>query len=65
MHIEYDWMTSTYKPRFGDTFIDIDGQRSFDSLDDVKAALSRRGLRLGRKTDTRTWAIELAETVER
>ncbi len=60
MFIEYDWTFMVYRPRFGLTFTDIRGERSFDSLADCRAALAAAGLRLGRKTDSRTWKVETA-----
>lgn len=58
MFLEYNWTACRYQPRFGDTFTDIRGERGWDSLDDAKAALEAAGLKLGRKTASRTWAIE-------
>lgn len=65
MFLEYDWTFSVYRPRLGaSTFTDILGARSFESRDDAKAALAAAGLKLGKKTDSRTWAIELASPAE-
>ena len=58
MFLEFDWTFSVYRARFGRVWTDIRGQRSFPTLQDAKAALDASGLRLGRKTDTRTWEIE-------
>jgi len=60
MFLEYDWTFNVYRPRFGSTFTDVRGWRSFDSWQQAKDVLSQCGLKIGRKTDTRTWAIELA-----
>ncbi len=57
--LEYDWTYNVYRPRFGKSFISVDGHRYFDSLEQAKQVLARRKLRLGRKTDTRTWAVEI------
>lgn len=57
MFLEFNWTAGVYQPRFGQTFTDIDGQRSFDSLADAKAALLAKGLKLGKKTDSRSWEI--------
>ena len=59
MYLEYDWTFDVYRPRFGDTFTDVRGWRSFESLDDARYVLAGAGLKLGRKTDDRTWKIEL------
>jgi hypothetical protein len=59
MYREYDWTFNVYRPRIGDTFTSVNGMRSFESLDDAKQVLRWCNLRLGKKTDTRTWRIEL------
>jgi hypothetical protein len=61
MFLEYDWTFNVYRPRFGAAFTDIRGWRSFESLREARDVLSSCGLRLGRKTDSRTWAIETGE----
>jgi hypothetical protein len=38
----------------------VRGYRSAESLDEARSILSMAGLKLGKKTDSRTWAIELA-----
>lgn len=58
MYLEYNWTFCRWQARFGSTFTDIRGERSFASLADAKAALKAAGLKLGRKTDSRTYAIE-------
>lgn len=57
MFVEYDWTFNVYRFRFGDTFTDWRGFRSLPSLSEVKALLGEAGCKLGRKTDSRTWAI--------
>jgi hypothetical protein len=57
MFLEFDWMVGVYKPRFGTTFTDVDGHRSFECLEDARYALATCNLMLGRKTDSRTWEI--------
>jgi hypothetical protein len=57
MYLEYDWTFNVYRPRFGDSFISFRGHRSFESIDEVKQVLGSCGLKLGRKTDSRTWEI--------
>ena len=60
MFLEYDWTYGVFRPRFGrDTFIEIGGFRSFSSWQEAKLTLMSRGLKIGRKTDSRTWRIEL------
>lgn len=58
MYLEYDWTFNVYRPRFGNTFTNIRGQRSFETKAEAKEALRLAGLRLGKKTDSRTWVIE-------
>jgi hypothetical protein len=60
MYLEFNWTANAYQFRFGDTFTDVQGYRSADSLDDARWILSTAKLKLGKKTDSRTWAIELA-----
>jgi hypothetical protein len=62
MFLEYDWAFGVYRVRFGQTFTDWRGIRSFESLADAKAELARAGCRLGKKTDSRTWSIEAIAT---
>lgn len=57
MYLEYDWTFDCYRPRFGRSWIDVRGERSWPTLQDAKLALSSAKLKLGRKTDTRTWEI--------
>jgi hypothetical protein len=59
MFLEYDWTFNVYRPRLGDTFTDVRSERSWESLAAAKWALKLCGLKLGRKTDSRTWAIEV------
>ena len=60
MYLEYDWTYSVYRPRFGNTFTSVNGWQSFPSLAVAKAELAVVKLKVGRKTDSRTWQIELA-----
>ena len=57
MYLEFDWTFNVYRPRFGDTFIDVRGVRSWESLKDAKWDLAVCKLKLGKKTDSRTWEI--------
>jgi hypothetical protein len=57
MYLEYNWTACVYQPRFGDTFTSVNGLRSYDSLATAKQELAIVKLKLGRKTDTRTWEI--------
>lgn len=57
MYLEYDWMCGVYRPRLGRVFTSVNGWASFPSFESAKYELGLVGLRLGRKTDSRTWAI--------
>jgi len=59
MFLEYDWTFGVYKPRFGNTFTSVNGFHSFASMDEAKQHLAACKLQLGKKTDTRTWQIEV------
>jgi hypothetical protein len=59
MYLEYNWTACCYQPRFGDTFTSINGWRSFETLEQARTELALAGLKLGRKTDSRTWRIEV------
>jgi hypothetical protein len=61
MVLEYDWKADAYCLRFDDPFPMI-GQ-SFETLAVARLALRLVGLRLGAKTDPRTWQIEFLEPV--
>lgn len=63
MYLEYDWTAMVYRPRFGDTFIDVRGWRSFDCKREAVDVLYTCGLVLGKKTDSRTWEI-VAKDIE-
>jgi hypothetical protein len=60
MFLEFNWTANVYQFRFGSVFTDVRGYRSAESLDEARSILSMAGLKLGKKTDSRTWAIELA-----
>lgn len=57
MFLEYDWTFDVYRPRFGRTFTDWRGYRSFATRDEAKHILGLGGCKLGRKVDSRTWEI--------
>ena len=57
MFLEYDWTYGVFRPRFGHTFIDFRGWRSFSTLEEAKEIIGYAGLSLGKKTDSRTWEI--------
>lgn len=61
MFLEYDWTFNCYRPRLGAVFTEVRGERSWPTLIEAKAALGDAGLKLGKKTDSRSWAIELSE----
>jgi hypothetical protein len=54
--LEYDWTSNTYRSRLGDAFTLI--EHSFETLAAARLHLRSAGLRLGTKTDPRTWRIE-------
>jgi len=58
LYLEFNWTADCYQPRFGRSFTDIRGERSFPTLGDARAALAAIGLCLGAKSDSRTWRIE-------
>jgi hypothetical protein len=60
MFLEYDWSFGVFRPRFGAVFTAIDGWRSFPDMETARYVLKGRGLKLGGKTDSRTWAIVAA-----
>jgi hypothetical protein len=63
MSVEYDWTSNTYRSRLGDAFTPVDGWRSFETLAAARHQLRLVGLRLGTKTDPRTWRVEVMELV--
>ena len=64
MSLEYDWTSNTYRSRLGDVFTPLDGWRSFKTLAAARHQLRLVGLRLGTKTDPRTWRIEVMELAQ-
>jgi hypothetical protein len=64
MYLEYDWTSMVYRPRFGDTFIDVRGWHSFDCKREAVDVLDTCGLVLGKKTDSRTWEIVAKDIAE-
>ena len=61
MFLEYDWTFNVYRPRLGQVFTSIRDYHSFESLNEAKQVLQWAGLKLGKKTDTRTWEITIAQ----
>jgi hypothetical protein len=61
MFLEYDWTSNTYRARLGDALMSI--EHSFGTLAAARHALRLVGLRIGAKTDRRTWRIEFMEPV--
>lgn len=57
MYLEHDWTFNVYRVRFGSTFIDWRGYRSFASRKEAHYILALTGNHIGRKTDSRTWEI--------
>jgi len=58
LYLEYNWTADCYMPRFGASFTDIRGQRSFATLAAAKGALDAIGLCLGARPHSRVWRIE-------
>ena len=61
MFLEYDWTSNTYRARLGDALMSI--EHSFGTRAAARHALRLVGLRIGDKTDERTWRIEFMEPV--
>jgi hypothetical protein len=61
MFLEYDWASNTYHSHLCGGFTLID--HSFETLAAARHALRFVGLRIGAKTDARTWRIEFTESV--
>jgi hypothetical protein len=57
MFLEFDWTFGCFRPRFGKGFTGIRGVTFYATLKEAKAHLAACGLKLGKKTDTRTWEI--------
>jgi hypothetical protein len=61
MFLEYDWPSNMYRSHLGGAFPWI--EHSFETLADARHDLRLIGLRIGAKTDERTWRIEFLEPV--
>jgi hypothetical protein len=61
MFLEYDGTSNMYRSRLGGAFPWI--EQSFETLADARHDLRLIGLRIGAKTDERTWRIEFLEPV--
>ncbi len=61
MFLEYDWISNTYRARLGGASMPI--RHSFETLAAARHGLPLVGLRIGAKTDGRTWRIEFMEPV--
>lgn len=59
MYLEYDWTFGVYRPRFRGVFTEINGYHFFQDMEEAKWVLRLRGLRVGKKTDSRSWRIEI------
>jgi hypothetical protein len=62
MSLEYDWISDTYRSHLGGAFPPI--EHAFETLAASRHALRLIGLRLGVKTDPRTWRVEFTEPVD-
>jgi hypothetical protein len=61
MFLEFDWASNTYRSRLSDAL--MSSEHSFGTLADARHPLHLVGLRVGAKTDSRTWRIEFMEPV--
>jgi hypothetical protein len=61
MFLEYDWTSNAYRSHLGDGF--TANPHAFETLAAARHGLRLVGLRLGAKTDARTWRIEFIEPV--
>ena len=55
--IEFNWTANCWQFRFGGTFTDFQGVRSWDTFADAKQFLASKGCSLT-KTDSRTYRVE-------
>jgi hypothetical protein len=62
MSLAYDWKSDVYRSRGLETSF-TSMAHSFETLAAARLALRLVGLRLGAKTDPRTWQIELLKPV--
>jgi hypothetical protein len=58
MCLEFDWTSNTYRSHLGGEF-----EHAFETLAAARRDLRVIGLRIGTKTDPRTWRIEFLEPV--
>jgi hypothetical protein len=61
MFLEFDWTSNTYRSHLGDA--STANPHAFETLAAARHALHLIGLRLGAKTDARTWRVEFMEPV--
>jgi hypothetical protein len=61
MSLAYDWKSGVYRAHGLETSFPV---HSFETLAAARHGLRLAGLRLGAKTDPRTWQIELIEPVD-
>jgi hypothetical protein len=59
MFLEIDWTSNTYRSHLGGAFT----SHTFETLAAARHDLRLIGLRLGAKSDERTWRIEFMEPV--
>ena len=57
MFLEYNWTAGVYQFRFGHVWLDVVGYRSAETLDEARYILGLAKLKLGKKTDSRTWEV--------
>ena len=61
MFLEYDWIFRAYRLHLGGGY--VGKEHSFETLADARRDLRLIGLRIGAKTDPRTWQVEFLEPV--
>jgi hypothetical protein len=61
MLLEYDMTSNAYRSHVGEAFTSI--EHSFETLAAARHGLRLVGLRIGAKTDRRTWRMEFMEPV--
>lgn len=60
LFLEYNWTAGVFAFRIGESFTDFRGVRSWPTLADAIDAFAAAGMKLGRKTDSRTWPVIMA-----
>jgi hypothetical protein len=61
MFLEFDWTSNTFRSHLGEGF--TEKPHAFETLAAARHDLRLIGLRLGAKTDGRTWRVEFQEPI--